>query len=324
MAIADADPAHPGARPTLRGHLELLRVDYWFKNVFVLPGVVVALGLVPRLATWDFLPSLFVGLFCVCLVASSNYVLNEVVDAPFDRHHPAKRNRPIPSGRASVPIAYVQWLLLGAAGVGLAYAAVGPGLALTLAALWACGCAYNVPPVRTKDVAYLDVLSEAINNPLRMIAGWYMIDRAATALPPASLLMSYWMIGCYFMAMKRFAEYRDFDDPARAAAYRRSFAHYTQERLLVSIMFYAAGAMLFFGAFLMRYRLELILTFPLVAWVMAQYLAVAFKPGSAAQQPERLYREPRLMGAVIACASAMVALLFIDVPVRHRLFVATR
>ena len=29
------------------------------------------------------------------------------------------------------------------------------------------GVAYNVPPVRTKDRAYLDVLSESVNNPLR-------------------------------------------------------------------------------------------------------------------------------------------------------------
>ena len=55
----------------------------------------------------------------------------------------------------------------------------------------------------------------------------------------------------------------------RAAAYRKSFAYYTPERLLVSIMFYASAAMLFLGAFVMRYRLELILAFPLVALVMA-------------------------------------------------------
>ena len=46
------------------------------------------------------------------------------------------------------------------------------------------------------------------------------------------------MVGCYFMAIKRYAEYREIGDPARAAAYRKSFAYYTPERLLVSIIFY--------------------------------------------------------------------------------------
>jgi hypothetical protein len=131
------------------------------------------------------------------------------------------------------------------------------------------------------------------------------------------------MVGCYFMAMKRFAEYRGFGDPARAAAYRKSFAYYTEERLLVSIMFYAAASMLFFGAFLMRYRLELILTFPIVALVMAQYLGVAFKPDSAAQHPERLYREPKLMLGVALCSVAIGVLLFVDVPGLHQVFVQT-
>src|SRR5581483_396684 len=95
-------------------------------------------------------------------------------------------------------------------------------------------------------------------------------------------------------------------DPAVAAAYRRSFAFYTPERLLVSIMFYGSAAMLFLGAFVMRYRLELILAFPLVALVMAIYLSLSFKEDSAVQRPEGLYREPRLMLAVGTCAIAMV------------------
>jgi hypothetical protein len=76
---------------------------------------------------------------------------------------------------------------------------------------------------------YLDVLSEAVNNPLRMLAGWFIVGTAA--IPPASLLMSYWMVGCYFMAIKRYAELRSIVDLVQAVAYRKSFAFYTEERL---------------------------------------------------------------------------------------------
>jgi hypothetical protein len=81
--------------------------------------------------------------------------------------------------------------------------------------------------------------------------------------------------------------------------------------------------MLFLGAFIMRYRMELILSFPFVAAVMAIYLALAFKQHSAAQRPEALYREPLLMAAVIACAIVMVVLMLVDIPAMQTWFAPT-
>lgn len=308
------------AYPTLQGHIDIARFDHWFKNVFVIPGVFAALMLSPDYQGLDLIWRLLVGLVAIGLVASSNYVINEVLDAPYDRQHPIKCERPVPSGRVHIPAAYGQWLAMMVAGIGLGWT-VSPPFAIVLAVLWGMGCIYNIRPVRSKDLPYIDVLTEAINNPLRMLAGWFM---ASTALvPPASLLLSYWMIGCYFMTMKRFAEYRDFKEPALAAAYRRSFTYYTEQRLLVAVMFYGSAAMLFFGAFIVRYRLELIVSFPFVALVMAVYLALAFKENSAVQRPEGLYREPLIMAPVIACSLIMMLLLMVDIPFLHQLFAPT-
>jgi hypothetical protein len=189
-----------------------------------------------------------------------------------------------------------------------------------MVALWVMGCTYNIPPLRTKDVAHLDVLSEAVNNPIRLLAGWYIVSHA---FPPASLLLSYWMVGCYFMAVKRFAESREIPDSLQAARYRRSFAYYTPDRLLVAIVFYASAAMLFFGAFTMRYKFELILSFPFVALVMAVYLRLAFKANSPAQHPEELYRERLLMASILACILVMIALLAVDIPSLQTIFAPT-
>ena len=307
-------------RPDLRAYLEIARPDHWFKNVFVIPGIVVALGTIPVVDWRALFIRIALGTVAICAIASSYYTLNELLDAPFDRLHPTKHSRPVPSGRVNVTVGYAQWLVLFAVGMGIAWM-VSPLFTGTLGVLWLMACAYNVPPIRTKDKPILDVVSEAVNNPLRMMAGWFIVTSAT--FPPASLLLSYWMIGCYFMALKRFAEYRNIDDPARAAAYRKSFAWYTSDRLIVSVMFYSAAAMLFFGAFCMRYRLELILAFPAVALVMAMYLRVALRPHSAAQQPEHLYRERGLMVAVIGTALLMSALLMIDIPAMHRFFTPT-
>jgi decaprenyl-phosphate phosphoribosyltransferase len=310
-------PAVIHVRPTLRGHIQIARVDHWFKNVFVLPGVITAIG-VDFAGAGDGLWRRFVlGMISICLVASSNYVINELLDAPSDRSHPIKRKRPVPSGQVSVPLAYVQWIALMVIGIAIALQ-VSTAFAIVAFVLWMMGCIYNIPPVRSKDVPYIDVLSEAVNNPLRMLAGWFIGSTASVA--PASLLLSYWMIGCYFMAIKRYAEYREIGDRTTAAAYRKSFAYYTSERLLVSIMFYGSAAMLFLGAFVMRYRLELILAFPLVSLVMAMYLSLSFKEDSAVQRPEGLYREPVLMAAVIGCTVVMAVLMLVDIPVLHEIF----
>jgi 4-hydroxybenzoate polyprenyltransferase len=304
----------------LRAHLSIARLDHSIKNIFVLPGVVVPLSVCPGLFNLQLIYRLALAMVAITLVACSNYVINEVLDAQFDRQHPVKRNRPAARGLVNIPAAYAQWLLMMIAGVAIGVS-ISRLFALMLIALWIMGSLYNIPPIRTKDVAYLDVLSESINNPLRMLLGWYAVTSAV--IPPVSLLIAYWMIGCYFMALKRFSELTEMKDRAMAGAYRASFKHYTPESLLISVMFYASTGMLFLGAFIIRYRMELILGFPLVALTMAIYLKLAFRAESAVQNPEKLYREPMLMACFTATALVMGLLLFVRIPQLERFFLPT-
>jgi 4-hydroxybenzoate polyprenyltransferase len=310
-------PAPPSGLAWLLPYAAIARPDHWFKNVFMGLGVLLAYFYHPEALGAGSALSILLALIATCLIASSNYVLNEILDAPTDRSHPVKRHRPIPSGRVSVPIAYALWLALGAAGLGLAAclsrAFFGAGLFLLL-----MGLIYNVRPVRAEELPYVDVLTESVNNPLRLLLGWFAVTQAE--FPPVSLLIAYWMIGAYFMASKRFAEYRFIGDPQAAAAYPGSFRHYDEEKLLISMFFYTTSFALFLGVFIIRYHLELILIFPLVAGFICYYLHVTFKKDSAAQSPERLYREKGLMAYLILCAAAFVGLMFVSIPQLYDLF----
>src|ERR1017187_9971394 len=73
---------------TWSAHIRIARIDHWVKNVFVLPGIVVALTLHRLPINWDLAGKALIGLLAVGLIASSNYVINEICDAPFDRFHP--------------------------------------------------------------------------------------------------------------------------------------------------------------------------------------------------------------------------------------------
>jgi decaprenyl-phosphate phosphoribosyltransferase len=318
--MADHKAASVSFSKRLRAHLAIARLDHSIKNLFVLPGVIVPLSTGAVLMSRQMFVRLGIALVSITLVACSNYVINEVLDAPFDRLHPIKKNRPAARGLVNVPVAYVQWLAMMIVGVAIGWFFIGHMFALVAVALWIMGCVYNFPPVRTKDVPYLDVLTESVNNPLRMLLGWYTVTML---VPPVSLLIAYWMIGCYFMALKRFSELNEIGDRTLAGSYRASFKHYTPESLLVSVCFYASTAMLFLGAFIMRYRIELILGFPLIALTMAVYLKLAFKPESAVQNPEKLYREPLLMSSFAATVLLMTLLLFTRMPRLEQFFTPT-
>lgn len=292
-------------------YLQVMRVDHWFKNVFVLPGVLLGLALSPTGLAHLRLAQVAMALLATCLVASSNYTINEFLDAPFDRRHPVKHNRPAARGLLDRHWVIAQWLLLAAAGIGLAWL-VHPYVAASAAWLWLMGIVYNVRPLRSKELPYLDVLSEAVNNPIRLFIGWFTVE--ATRFPPLSLAIAYWMVGAFFMATKRFAEYRRIADPATAAAYRGSFRHYDERRLLVSLFFYAQLSALFTGVFIVRYHLELILAIPLVAGFLAWYLSIGLQRDSAAQNPEKLYRERGFVAYAAVCVLLLVALLFTRIP----------
>jgi decaprenyl-phosphate phosphoribosyltransferase len=311
----------PTPAERVRAHVLIMRLDHSIKNIFVIPGIIVPLSI---LRTPLLSPALdlriLVGFLATTLIACSNYVLNEVLDAPFDRLHPKKQNRPAALGIVSVPIAYAQWLLMMVAGMALALT-ISRSFAIAAGGLWVMGCVYNIEPLRMKDKVYLDVLSESVNNPLRMLLGWFMVT--SVLVPPVSLLICYWMTGCYLMALKRFSEFREIGDTQIAGGYRRSFRHYTEVSLLSSVTFYAAAAMLFFGAFIIRYRIELVLVFPLIALLMSTYFKLAFQPNSAVQNPEKLYREPLLMVESALISVSMIALLYIDIPAISRIFSPT-
>ena len=322
---ASPAPANALVKPSfyvrLRAHIQIMRLDHSIKNIFVVPGIVIPLSVLRTpLFSLPLARNIVVGLIATTLIACSNYVLNELLDAPFDRLHPKKRSRPAAQGLVNAPIAYAQWLLMMVAGIALALT-ISRSFAYAAAALWIMGCLYNIPPIRTKDKVYLDVLSESVNNPLRMLLGWFMVT--SLLIPPVSLLICYWMGGCYLMALKRFSEYREIGDAQIAGAYRKSFQHYTEVSLLTSVVFYASSAMLFFGAFIMRYRLELILVFPLVALLMSTYFRLAFQQNSAAQNPEKLYREPVLMIEAGLATVSMIYLLYVDIPILNLVFSPT-
>lgn len=78
--------------------MKSLRVNQWIKNFVVFTAIVFSGALFEPTA---FLQSLYAFLL-FCLLSSTSYVLNDIIDYPYDRKHPIKKHRPIASGRISI------------------------------------------------------------------------------------------------------------------------------------------------------------------------------------------------------------------------------
>jgi len=294
----------------VRDYLRLARIDHWIKNIFMVPGIVVAFVIAHPPAA-GVVTRIILGVLSTCLVASANYVINEWLDRDFDRHHPLKKARPAVTANVRGAFVALEYVLLVALGLALA-TAVSPSFVVMSVLLLVMGVVYNVPPFRSKERAYLDVLSESVNNPLRFLLGWFIV--VSGAWPPTSVLLAYWMGGAFLMAVKRYSEFRYIADPALAGRYRRSFLVYTEHKLLISAFFYAVCAAFFLGIFLIKYRIELVVSFPFFSLLFAWYLSIGLRPDSATQAPEKLYEEPRFLAFVCVLMILVAVLLFVDMP----------
>jgi 4-hydroxybenzoate polyprenyltransferase len=291
----------------------LARLDHMTKHVFIVPGIILAWALLGPPQS-DLLQRLASGFLSAVAIASGNYVINEWLDRHFDAFHPSKASRSAVRCNLSPTLVYLEYVSLIAVGLLLARP-LGTNFFLVTCAFATSGVIYNVRPFRTKDRAYLDVISESINNPIRLILGWTMI--ASTLLPPASLVLAYWLGGAFLMSAKRLSEYRDLSlsgELETLRRYRRSFEYYTAENLMVSCFLYTILAAFGIAVFLIRYRLEYIFAFPFIAVLFASYFWLSLRRNSIAQRPERLFRSRRLMLATAFVAAALLVLSFVDMP----------
>ena len=234
------------------------------------------------------------GLFAFLLtwaISTANYIINEIVDAPYDAHHPTKQNRPLLKGEIKKAPFLFMGIILSFASLLLAYAYFNLPFFFSLLALLVAGFVYNIKPVRTKDIPFLDSISESANNPIRFLIGWFAFS-LPSIWPPLSLLLCWWAFGNFLMIAKRLSEFRFLKD--KAGQYRNSLKKYTKKSLMFGMTF---SAVIFFVTYLVLaliYDLRYFLYFsPFLGFYIYLFFKKTMKEDEVMEEPERLLSNPK-------------------------------
>jgi 4-hydroxybenzoate polyprenyltransferase len=164
--------------------LSAMRPHQWVKNTLVFA----ALLFTAQFSNTHLLLKTFLGFVAFCFVASSIYIVNDILDRERDRHHPTKRYRPIASGKLPLWLAWASALMLLAGGLGLAlWLRVPFGVLL----LWYLAQS-TLYTLYLKHIPILDVAVIALGFLIRAVSGAVLIE----------VFISPWLIICtFFLAL---------------------------------------------------------------------------------------------------------------------------
>lgn len=210
----------------VKPYIKAMRPHQWLKNALVFLPMLAA----HHLDSQTFILSLF-AFICFSLVASSVYVLNDLLDLGADRAHPRKKNRPFAAG--SIPIAHGTWmaaglLLLG----GLLAFSISPLFLLTMMAYYLLTTAYSLD---LKRRIVIDICVLAGLYTARIIAGAVATD----------ISLSVWLLAFsvfFFLslaAVKRQAELIDSAERGNLKASGRGY--HVDDLPIISMISIGAG-----------------------------------------------------------------------------------
>lgn len=154
-------------------YIKLLRVKHYLKNFLIF--IPLFFSGKPWLTAF---PETALGFLCFCMTASAIYIINDIFDAPNDRLHPVKRNRPIASGAVPVRNACVIVAVLVALSAVVSVLTFRPWAASLLALYFLLNLGYSFG---LKNTPLLDVCILVSGFVIRIIFGGMLSDTPISA-----------------------------------------------------------------------------------------------------------------------------------------------
>ncbi len=294
----------PDRGSSLIAALQSLRPQQWVKNGFVFAALIFSRGLMDWTRTW----TVALAALIFCLISSCVYLINDILDASEDRHHPTKRLRPIASGRLGVGTAATVAVLLGTISLAGAWVLDRPFF-LIIAVYAGINLLYSW---FLKNVVLLDVFVVGAGFVLRVIGGGVVIH----------VEISPWLVVCttllaLFIALsKRRHELVLLRE--NASNHRSILAKYTPYFLDQLIGIVTASTVVSYALYTLSSDVQakfpgkrLELTIPFVLFGIFRYLYLVHQNEGGGNPTRLLFTDPVLLSVVLMWAASVIFIIYL-------------
>jgi decaprenyl-phosphate phosphoribosyltransferase len=312
-------------KDSMKEYIKLMRPRQWFKSFYITIGAIPAI----LLMTTNYesaLMLLSLSILNMIIIQGLIYTINDLSDVEVDRIHPKKKFRPIASGKINKNSAKLFIVLLSILAIVTALL-LDPKVLMIDIALVIINLLYSLKPVRLKDISYLDVLTAAINFPLRVAVGWLVFEPINTAklnisldvltatafaeeslqstflnIPPriiefgtsfstTTLSFISIMLFTYFTATFLLTMKRLAEKTTleNPEKMRPSLQKYTLTRLKVMALFSSIIMIASASIFAMSFKTTFLITIPLLIYFIFWYYKLAWEDNSEVAEPEKVF-----------------------------------
>lgn len=293
-----------------------MRVNQWIKNLIVFTAVIFSGKLFDIAVVWQgFLA------FCIfCLLSSTSYLLNDIIDYPYDRKHPVKRYRPIASGEISMQQATFAVFLLTIISLVLALLFSIPFFFLSLIFI----LLHFFYSLYLKRFPTVDIFSISLSFVLRVVGG----EMVTGYHVPVWLLLTIFFVALFMATVKRHAELLTHGRETRESLYRYqehfldfltttfatgtiiAYATYTYVEKIpqVNTIFSPFTESLFAG---FEARKWMMLTVPMVIYGIARYAQLLYERVEGERPENVITKDIPLVATIFIWVLTVVLLIYV-------------
>jgi len=296
--------------------LRTARPRQWLKNLSIFAAPIFAGTL---FADHKF-PLLIQAFFAFCLLSSGAYFLNDIIDAPKDKQHPVKKNRPIASGKLSLTLAWVMVFVLIPTSIIYSALFVGTYFTIALILYILVQLSYSL---YFRNVIILDSLIVASGFVIRVFAGGFASNTSISSW----LALTTIGISMLLAFGKRRSEktiLAKYSDTNGRQVTRETLKHYPDSLLDIMISMSATYTIITYSLFAFQISPQgvnkviaeflpsilkgpkwIMLSIPLVIYGVARYLYVIYEKEEG-ESPERVLLSDRALLTVVLIWGAFV------------------
>lgn len=284
---------------SLKQLMALIRVKQWYKNLIVF----FPLFFSANLLNFRSLSLTLIGFFCLSLISSSAYVINDITDIHKDRHHPKKKSRLIASGKVKVfPALFIS--------IALFVIAIFIGSLLEGAFFWFLVALFlniNLYTFIFKSIAIWDVIVLGFDFVIRALAGIFLINAPMSAW----LILFVFLLAIFLAISKRLYDLKIIGD--KATKHKEVYKVYNEkflEQLSASILILLLFSYILY-TFLAYETYHMMITIPFVVYLIFRYLYFVSINHPAVGKTEKIFRDKGMVSGIALWALSCFIVLYL-------------